>query len=125
MWNFGFRVLTRAANPTRIREEIEKYEARDAAQVTDYIRRDASFSDAVQRYLALYREVLDESEEWNRCPNDYPETRPVQIEDQAKLRMLARNAPDTVAAGTKFEVLAAIKNNSHCVVATAQPWPFF
>jgi len=82
-WNFGFGLLTRQLHPESIAQEIRRYDARDAALVTDCVRREASLEDAVTQYVSLYRAALagvsqnraarlPMIEESNSC---YPETR--------------------------------------------------
>ena len=59
-WNFGFRLLQRQISPESIMEEIQRYDSRDAAEVSAYIRENAGLDNALKQYLTIYRLVLDE-----------------------------------------------------------------
>jgi hypothetical protein len=56
--NFGAGVLTRALDADAIAAEIQRYDAADAAQVSRRMRADAGLAAAVDRWLAVYDEVL-------------------------------------------------------------------
>lgn len=62
-WNFGARLLRRPLDPQVILEQIERYDANDAAEVSRRVRGSAGLDGQVDRLIALYREVL---EEWTR-----------------------------------------------------------
>jgi hypothetical protein len=64
--NFGQNALTRPLHAQQIMAEIERYDATDAARVSDRVRREASFADSVHRWTTLYEAVLAESRELSR-----------------------------------------------------------
>ena len=51
-------------------EEIRRYEASDAADVSAYIRENAGLEPAVEQYLALYRAVLDQRQPADRTAQE-------------------------------------------------------
>jgi hypothetical protein len=57
-WNFGMRCLQMPLEAGEILKQIRRYDAADAAAVTDYIRARANLPDALKQYLALYDEIL-------------------------------------------------------------------
>ncbi len=59
-WNFGMRTLSRPLDPRLIRDEIDRYDARDAADVARYMRERAGLDRGVEELVSLYREVIDE-----------------------------------------------------------------
>jgi hypothetical protein len=59
-WNFGMRLLTKPLDPDLIVQEIQRYQAADAADVSCYIRQNADLCHGVSQYLSLYREVIEE-----------------------------------------------------------------
>ena len=59
-WNFGMRCLSMPLDPSLIKEEIGRYDPHDARAVSTYIRQNASFDGALDRYVRLYEEVLAE-----------------------------------------------------------------
>lgn len=59
--NFGLRTLSRPAAPELIHREIERYDPRDAAEVSRRIRETAGLETALDHLEALYEEVLAES----------------------------------------------------------------
>ena len=58
--NFGAGLLDRPLDADLIAREIDRYDPADAAQVADAIRATAGLSDALDTWMALYREVLAE-----------------------------------------------------------------
>jgi len=59
-WNFGARLLRRPLDPQVILDEIRRYDAADAAEVSRRIRASAGLDAQVDQLVALYREVLAE-----------------------------------------------------------------
>ena len=57
--NFGAGLLTRALDSKAVIAEIQRCDARDAAQVTAMARDEACLRNAIEQWLALYRTVLD------------------------------------------------------------------
>jgi hypothetical protein len=68
--NFGAGVLVRPLKPELIRAEIDKYDAADAARVSQRIRNQAGLADAARCWTKLYTEVI---EEFSRLPRDVNE----------------------------------------------------
>lgn len=60
--NFGHRCLRRPLVPGLIVREIERYEARDAAEVSRRVREEAGLEPALDSLVALYEEVIGEHE---------------------------------------------------------------
>jgi hypothetical protein len=61
--NFGQNALTRPLHPQQIIAEIERYDAADAARVSERVRKEASIADSIHRWTNLYEAVLAESRE--------------------------------------------------------------
>lgn len=59
-WNFGARCLQGKVSVARVVEEIGRYEPVDAGLVTSWIRDVANIERSLDRYLDLYRAVVDE-----------------------------------------------------------------
>jgi hypothetical protein len=60
--NLGYRTLRHPLAPERILREIERYDARDAAEVSLRVREEAGLETALDRLVALYDEVIREHE---------------------------------------------------------------
>ncbi len=60
LMNFGAKSLMREATPAAVAEEIDRYEAADAALLMERVRREASLDGAVETLLMLYQEVIAE-----------------------------------------------------------------
>src|SRR5713226_6209928 len=58
--NFGIRALRESVNPDAIARQIARYSAKDAAEVSRWIRVSAGLDAAIDELLALYREVIEE-----------------------------------------------------------------
>ena len=52
-WNFGFRILQRPLLPELIADEIQRYDAADALEVSKHIRENADLTGAVERFGTL------------------------------------------------------------------------
>jgi hypothetical protein len=122
-WNFGFRVLQRPLDPDLITQEIQRYDAVDAGQVSSYMRAHARLEDAVDRYLAIYRSVLSEQAAVERDVEWYADSRPLQIEDQASLKLQFAQVPELATARQHFMAEVTLDNRSPVPIATAAPWP--
>lgn len=59
-WNFGAGVLDRPIGEQAIAAELTRYDAHAASKVSGLIRSQASLDQAIDRWLALYDEVLAE-----------------------------------------------------------------
>jgi glycosyltransferase involved in cell wall biosynthesis len=122
-WNFGFRTLQRPLMPELIAAEIERYDSQDARDVRDYVRGSAPIERAVNQYIALYRAIAaaplpeDDSVDW------HPATVPLQIGDQAALRLRFIEVPPSAAPRQHFRFDVGVFNGSRRPVATAAPWP--
>ena len=122
-WNFGFRVLDRPLSPELIMEEIRRYDSRDAAQVSSYIREDAGLDNAVERYLGLYRIVLDEQQPVSEDVDWHPATVRLQVDDQNALRLRFSTVPQSCTPGRHFTLGIGLDNGTTAPVVTAAPWP--
>lgn len=58
--NLGLRTLHRPLVPDLILQEIERYDAQDAAEVSRRVREEAGLEPALDRLVALYEEVIGE-----------------------------------------------------------------
>jgi len=122
-WNFGFRTLQRPLAPELIAEEIERYDARDASLVRDYIRASAPVENAVQQYLTLYGEIADEPVPADGNVDWHPVTTPLQVDDQAALRLRFVDSPRATVPRGHLTFDVGVFNGSRRPVATAAPWP--
>jgi len=59
--NFGRRRLQRSIAADAVAEEISRYDADDAARVSERVRRTASLEEAVDRWLGIYAAVVGEA----------------------------------------------------------------
>jgi len=57
--NFGVRTLQHPITDAALRPVLERYDAADAAAVSAKMRTEATLNGAVERYVSLYRDVLD------------------------------------------------------------------
>jgi hypothetical protein len=58
--NFGIRTLSERAEPERLLREIERYDARDAAEVSRRVRATSDLGSVVDDALAAYEEAIEE-----------------------------------------------------------------
>lgn len=65
--NLGLRTLRDPLVPDLILREIGRYDARDAAEVCRRVREEAGLEPALDRLVALYREVIEEHERERPC----------------------------------------------------------
>ena len=73
--NFGFRTLTNPIEQTRVVAEISRYDARQAANVTDMVRTLVDSEAVVDQLLELYAEVIAENR--SRTPDLEKESKAV------------------------------------------------
>jgi hypothetical protein len=59
--NLGLRTLTERATPEAVLREIQRYDPRDAAEVSSRVRETAGLEAAIDRLIGLYEEVLEAS----------------------------------------------------------------
>jgi UDP-3-O-[3-hydroxymyristoyl] glucosamine N-acyltransferase len=143
-WNFGMRCLQRQLTPEALRREIARYDATDAARVTEMIRTDASLEAAVADYVKLYEEAL--AEDGSVCvsignameslarsvgslesrlrsadgPFSMPALPAAAFADIG-LRVFDRTC--RMAAGTQTQVSVEIDNRSAELLASLEPYP--
>jgi hypothetical protein len=122
-WNFGFRVLQRPLFPELMVEEIQHYDSTNAAEVSTYIRKNADLKSAVEQYLTLYRSVLEERQPIPSGVDWHPATVPLQIEDQAALRLQFRIAPQSIESRRHFTFEVNLFNGAAVPIGSAAPWP--
>ncbi|HEX7186540.1 MAG TPA: glycosyltransferase [Thermoanaerobaculia bacterium] len=65
--NLGLRTLRDPLVPDLILREIERYDARDAAEVSRRVRGEAGLEPALDRLITLYEEVIEEHEREGPC----------------------------------------------------------
>jgi hypothetical protein len=125
-WNFGRRLLTGALDAGLIVKEIEKYDAHDAAHVSEVVRDQADLNAAVDRYLGLYRRIEQERIPlgmWYQFPSAYPPTGRIEARDQAGLTLEVEDTPIKVQRGRFFKLSVKVKNKSGVTIASSPPWP--
>jgi hypothetical protein len=87
--NFGVRALTGELRPDLLAAQLARYDARDAAEVSERIRAAAGQREAIEEVVRVYREVVaehrarprDEAAEW-RAAADYLRTLLADVRDQ-------------------------------------------
>jgi hypothetical protein len=87
------------------------------------MREYARLDDAVNRYLAVYRSVLNEPLPADDESDWYPHTRPIQLDDQAALRLRFTSIPEIAPARDQLVAELTLNNWSSVPIATAAPWP--
>jgi hypothetical protein len=147
-WNFGARLLTGALDPDGIAREVQRYDADDAAAVSRYIRDRADVSSAVERYVRLYQELMDEplpaTVATSRELDEYlrhTATRMAQMELEladyrrpqrmdvlsdavcSQLRLAIRECPEFAPCGTIADVRVELENGSAGEIASSPPFP--
>lgn len=68
--NFGRRALSEKIHMQAILEEIAKYDARDADNVSQFIRANADIRDTVTSLINIYEEVIDEQKSSQEVERD-------------------------------------------------------
>jgi hypothetical protein len=63
--NFGFKALQEPLYPENIVRQIARYDAYDARRVSDVLRSSAGLEQAVQKLIAMYREVIEEEKKYS------------------------------------------------------------
>jgi hypothetical protein len=122
-WNFGFRVLQRPLDAELIAQEIQRYDAGDAGQVSAYMRSHAGLQDGVERYVAIYRSVLSEQPAVEDDADWYPESQPLQLRDQAAVTLQFSGVPEFATPRQHVVAEVTLVNRSPRPIATAAPWP--
>lgn len=57
-WNFGMKLLNQPITVDRILKEISTYNANDAKCVTEYVRKNCTLQQSVEKFLQLYKKIL-------------------------------------------------------------------
>jgi len=146
-WNFGMRVLRDPHDPDAILKRIARYDPADAAEVSRYIRRDATLSFSVQAYARVYDEVMEEPvaampatreiEEYVRATATRMHEldkelrhyrRPYRMEPLsddacASVKLQIVECPDEVRAGHAFIAQVQVKNAGWERLGTFPPYP--
>ncbi len=125
-WNFGMRTLTSPLEPELIAGQVLRYDARDASDVSAYVRRHAGLDEAVRQYVDLYEEIT-QRRAWpawrDLFSRDYPRTKPLKPRHITRMNLRLGQWPAQVRAGEAFPLAAVLCSHSRRVVATAPPWP--
>lgn len=90
--NFGIRALQEPLTLEALEREIARYDANDAARVSERIRSTAGLDSAVEEILGLYREAIVEFATWERdtgnellAASDYLRTLSPRVKEDARL----------------------------------------
>jgi glycosyltransferase involved in cell wall biosynthesis len=148
LWNFGARVLREPLDPAGIVRQVQRYDAADAAAVSRYIREHADISTALEQYLHLYDELMNEAlrppttvardlDEYLR----HTATRMAQMEIElaqyrqpyrmdalpdaacAQLRLSIEHCPESVVCGRTAGVRVVLENRSSEKIGSFPPFP--
>jgi hypothetical protein len=95
--NFGHRTLHRPLDPDLIRQEIERYDPRDAAEVAHRARQEAGLEPALDRLVSLYDEVIEEQRSAGSDPAEESRAAAVYLSDWARWTAELREERDQVA----------------------------
>lgn len=60
MLNFGMKTLVNPITPAFIKKQLSAYDPVEAGKVTEWIRSNASLEELVKKYVALYKELIEE-----------------------------------------------------------------
>jgi hypothetical protein len=115
--------LQRPLLPELIADEIQRYNTTEAAEVTATIRSEAGLQNALGDYVRIYRSVLEEQQPATADVDWHPATIPLEIDDQALLRLRFLTVPPSVAPRRHFTFEVSLFNGSQVPLATAAPWP--
>lgn len=147
-WNFGARLLREPLDPAAIVRQVQRYDAADASTVSRYIRERAALSTALEQYVRLYEEIMEEFlppqttvtgelDEYLR----HTAIRMAQMEIElaqyrqpermhalpdgavAELRLSIEDCPESVACGTTAAVRVRLKNGSSEDLGSFPPFP--
>jgi hypothetical protein len=141
-WNFGARLLDRPLDVVSLLREIDRYDAADAAQVTDTIRDQASLPHALDEYERVYEQVMSGAIAQDAQPlhalvepllvrvaqlekriaaYQHPDRMLELSEDAlAGLRLTMEEAPGVLTAGTDAFVRVRVHNDTKVRLG---PWP--
>jgi hypothetical protein len=147
-WNFGARLLREPLDPAGIVRQVRRYDAADASAVSSYIRERAALSTALEQYVRLYEEIMEEFlppqttvagelDEYLRNTA----TRMAQMEIElaqyrqpdrmhalpddavARLRLSIESCPESVVCGTTAAVRVRLANGSAEELGSFLPFP--
>jgi len=147
-WNFGARLLRDLLDPAGIVRQVQRYDAADASAVSAYIRERAGVSTALEHYLRLYDEIMNEPlpppttvtgelDEYLR----HTATRMAQMELElgqyrqpermhalpdaavAQLRLSVEACPESVVCGRTAAVRVRLENGSAEELGSFPPFP--
>lgn len=147
-WNFGARLLRDPLDPATIARQVQRYDAEDAAVVSRYIRERADLSSAVEQYVRLYEELMEEplavTAAASRELDEYlrhTATRMAQMELElaeyqrpqrmhalsddvcARLRLAIVHCPESAVSGKTVDVRVEIENGSREAIGSFPPFP--
>ena len=147
-WNFGARLLREPLEPAGIVRQVQRYDAADASAVSRYIRGHADLSTALEQYLHLYDELMNEPlplpTTVARELDEYlwhTATRMGQMEIElgqyrqpyrmdalsdaacAQLRLSIESCPESVVCGRTAAVRVALENGSSEKMGSFPPFP--
>ena len=147
-WNFGARLLREPLDPAGIVRQVQRYDAADASAVSRYIRGQAGLSTALEQYVQLYDELMNEPlppvttvagelDEYLR----HTAARMTQLEIElgeyrqphrmdelsdaacAQLRLSIASCPETVVCGRTAAVRVELENGSSEPIGSFPPFP--
>ena len=147
-WNFGARLLREPLDPAGIVRQVQRYDAADASAVSRYIREHADLSTALEHYVHLYDELMNEPlpppttvarelDEYLR----HTATRMAQMEIElgeyrqpyrmdalsdaacAQLRLSIETCPESVVCGRTAAVRVELENGSSEKIGSFPPFP--
>ena len=147
-WNFGARLLREPLDPDGIVRQVQRYVAADASAVSLYIRGEADLSTAVDRYVHLYDELINEPlpppTTVARELDEYVRqtaTRMAQMEIElgqyrqphrmealpdaacARLTMRIAHCPESIVCGRTAAVRVEVENGSSWEIGSFPPFP--
>lgn len=147
-WNFGRRLLTNRPTAAAIAAQVQRYDAADAQDVSNYIREHAGLADAIAQYQRLYSELMEEPapaplsaarelDEYVRAAatrvhdleTELAELRrpyrmePLSVQAATRVSIALRTAPEQVGAATAFQVIVDVQNDSGQTLGSFPPYP--
>jgi hypothetical protein len=123
-WNFGMQTHSRPVRVDSILAEIRRYDPQDAEKVRDFIRGHATLSQAVDRYLAVYRRIRAEGVPAVLPASRrtlYPKTRRLEQSDQAGLKIEIQECPAEARIGSWIVLRVKLRSQIDAPVATSPP----
>ena len=103
-------------------DEIQRYDSRDAAEVSAYIRENVGLDNALKQYLTIYRLVLDQQQPVADDVDWHPATTPANRRSGSSPAAIANRS--TISAPRRHCALEiGLYNRDIVPIATAAPWP--